>query len=62
MVDVPPCPGIIRPILESEIISYIYNSNNPETKTDIPRVDTTPHGVLLFAFRVVHHSTLRLYF
>ena len=30
---------------ETEILSYIYNSIEPETKTVTPRVDTTPHGV-----------------
>ena len=30
---------------ETEILSYIYNSIEPETKTVTPRVDTVPHGV-----------------
>ena len=32
-------------MLESEILPYLYNSNNPGTITDIPRVDTAPQGV-----------------
>ena len=29
----------------SEIPPYIYNSDNPGTKTVISRVNTAPHGV-----------------
>ena len=29
----------------SEIVSYMYNSNTPGTKTVVPRVCNVPHGV-----------------
>ena len=29
----------------SDVIPYFYNSNNKETLTQIPRVDTAPQGV-----------------
>ena len=29
----------------SEILPYLYNSNNPGTNMEIPRVDTAPQGV-----------------
>ena len=36
--------GLSGPMSESEIFRGIYTSNNPTTKTDIPRVDTVPYG------------------
>ena len=46
--EVPPHTGRISchpQIIRSEILPYVYNSNNPGTKTQIPRVDTAPRGV-----------------
>ena len=37
--------GGLGPTPGSEILPYIYNSNNPETKTVIAWIDTAPHGV-----------------
>ena len=33
------------PIASSEILPYIYNSDQPETKTVVPRMDTAPNVV-----------------
>ena len=30
---------------DQKILPYLYNSNNPGTKTEISRVDTAPQGV-----------------
>ena len=30
---------------EFEILPYLFDSNNPRVKAEIPRVDTAPHGV-----------------
>ena len=38
-------PGGIWSHPRSEILTYIYNSNKPGTRTVVLRVDTTPHGV-----------------
>ena len=43
-VEVPQHPGRII-IPESNVLSYLFYSNKRGTKTVIPRVDTTPHGV-----------------
>ena len=44
-VEISPHPGRIGIISGSEIRPYLYNSNEPGTKTQIPRVDTAPRGV-----------------
>ena len=44
-VEVPPHPRRIFPIPGSVILPNIYNSNNPGTKAEIPRVDIAARGV-----------------
>ena len=42
----PAAPGKDEvPSPDQKILPYLYNANKPGTKTQIPRVDTAPHGV-----------------
>ena len=44
-IEVPPHPGRTQFIPGLETLPCLYNFNNPAMKTQIPRVDTAPHGV-----------------